>query len=321
MAKRATSSQAVTGTVPAKKPRGGDDADVEPPSVDVVQTRLVGPTLPKNDEEKRAVNLPALMKRLIIFTRSELNAAIQSDARLSVQFGKDSFWKVLPLAIKDKGSREDLVGYKSPWDQGLCQTAATQTSMYEAVVNIDWLDPFLNEEVFQVIAGEPCTYEALEHCVGTHFQIGGMTTRASSQGSSQASSPDSRVQFPILLAGHVASVGLLAKDAFQHSIPVLDCHVYVWAWWLHAHAILVSSSSGRDYELRRHLEAGLSVSLMVRVGCSHPELAGWSASRSETVCQQDRGSPGGVCDCMPPLLSRPPPPLGQNDDKLSPSYI
>ena len=54
---------------------------------------------------------------------------------------------------------------------------------------------------------------------------------ASSQGGQLAK--EYRKSFPFTLAAFVAEASDLQKDAFEHSLCLLDGHAFVWAWWLH----------------------------------------------------------------------------------------
>ena len=64
-------------------------------------------------------------------------------------------WEHAPLHIVALTDQAAMVSYKAAWESAEVQTALAATGMYEAAINIFWLNPFPASETARVILGDP----------------------------------------------------------------------------------------------------------------------------------------------------------------------
>ena len=111
--------------------------------------------------------------------------------------------------------------------------------MYKAVINTDWMNASCNSDDssdlydLQTLAGA-ITLEDLLNIMKTNFAMD-PELLASSQGKGPH---EYRKSFPLALAGFVSDSAQLLRDAFEHSLVLLDGHGFVWGWWLHLFLLL-----------------------------------------------------------------------------------
>ena len=257
---------AVPARMPAQSPQVA-------PACDAAAV-LVQPVLPHSKEEKLTCDVEGLMRKIIPWCRGAVLGRLVADADLKKQFKSGRFWMEQPLAIGEP-SNSSMVGYKAAWSKRECETSIQHKQMYEAAVNIDWVKPFTNSVESRVFAGDVPTLEELEGIVATVFKVDDAAL-ASSQGEQLAK--EYRKSFPFTLAAFVASPSDLQRDAFEHSLCLLDGHAFVWAWWLHLYHLV--SGDVDIVAFKHHIEVGLGPTLQVRVEMEPPKLAAWSAERS-----------------------------------------
>jgi hypothetical protein len=164
--------------------------------------------------------------------------------------------------------------------------AVTQQMRYEGGANIDWLlGTFTLGSDEALVGGDVCTFDEIE-TVRVKDLLLSDEALASSQGGRVAQVH--RRIFPVDLATTVDDPKYLEKDRFEHSLLLLDRHVYFWAWWLHMYKLLKQGvSDQRAAAIAHHLEMGLGVTLHVSVSMDVAAKALWSSQRSETVILQD----------------------------------
>ena len=87
--------------------------------------------LPSNDAAEYAMHT---MQHIIPKVKQTLPQALAAWA------GNTALYEVQPLAIKDKISDGEITSFKAPWETSKCLQAVATTGLYEAAVNICWLD-------------------------------------------------------------------------------------------------------------------------------------------------------------------------------------
>ena len=115
----------------------GQDADVEQaakkPKVDAWDGRL-----PSKDTAEDAMHT---MQHIIPKVKQTLPQALSALAgTCNSGVVKSALYEVQPLAIKDKISDGEITSFKAPWETQKCLQAVASTGLYEAAVNICWLD-------------------------------------------------------------------------------------------------------------------------------------------------------------------------------------
>ena len=246
------------------------------PSVPTVQAP---PTLPATKDGMFKCDVDDLMRRVIKYSRKAIVDRIKGDEALNAQLAGDEFWMNLPLRIKAVDDHNSMVGYKAPWSKAEATTSINGKDMYEAAINIDWIKPFCNSTDAQALAGDMPTYEDLLLIEETTFTVD-PAILASSQGEIPK---EYRKSFPYPLATYVAEKDHVLRDAFHHSLVLLDGHGLVWGWWLHLYRLLTGTDlteTQRAAAIRHHLDVGLSATAQVRVETDMSRLPVWASERS-----------------------------------------
>jgi hypothetical protein len=267
--------------VPMKQPR----LDALPRGVALAPSQGVDPGLPATAEERKAVRTVQFMEQITCVVRQRLPEAVRSDPKLALQFKCDLLWQEAPLDVVETSS-DAMMGYKAAWTKTKCMLAVNEKLRYEGGANIDWLlGTFTLGSDEALVGGDVCTFDEIETVRVKDFLLSDEAL-ASSQGGRVAQ--EHRRIFPVELATTAVDPKDLEKDRFEHSLLLLDRHVYFWAWWLHMYKLLKQSESDhRVAAIAHHLEMGLGVTLHVRVRMDVAAKALWSSQRSETVIMQD----------------------------------
>ena len=271
------SSDAGGAHVPVVKP-----AATEPPAVPYgVVSRLPMPTMPKGNVALTC-DIVQLMRDIMAWCRQELpHAMAKSSAALQRQFGGKPMWECAPLQIKEGGDGI-LVGHKEPFCKGKCCIALKETGMYEAGMNIDWLRTHPTNLEERRLLGDVPSLADLEYCRGSWFDVSDEDLAPPQVNSERRYSK----VFPVVLAAYADREEMLQRDFFPQSIVLLDGHIYVWAWWLHAYNLLSlgwedgSWPPAHAAAFRQHIDCALSVTVHLRVMASTAALAKWSISRA-----------------------------------------
>ena len=94
--------------------------------------------LPSNDAAEDAMHT---MQHIIPKVKQTLPQALAAWAgTCNAGVVNTALYEVQPLAIKDKISDGEISSFKAPWETSKCLQAVATTGLYEAAVNICWLD-------------------------------------------------------------------------------------------------------------------------------------------------------------------------------------
>ena len=230
----------------------GQDADVEQaakkPKVDAWDGRL-----PSKDAAEDAMHT---MQHIIPKVKQTLPQALAAWAgTCNSGVVKSALYEVQPLAIKDKISDGEITSFKAPWETQKCLQAVATTGLYEAAVNICWLDAQKTKKLpFDLPMERPAwstVYTIYERQFSkTANGLGGVT-------------PDSapRLYFPVPLPAFVLDPAILQQSCFNEGLVLSGGHAMVLAWFLGMHFAIEL----QDEEwIRRLWECGLTVTVRVR---------------------------------------------------------
>ena len=132
-----TSSEVAGLTAPGKRAAGVTADSDENPSK-VLKPMSWNETLPSHDVAEDAM---LTMRHIIPQVIQKLPEALASRAgSCNAHVISDCVYQVQPLAIKAKIGDGEISSYKDPWSSEICLHAVTTTGLYEAAVNICWLD-------------------------------------------------------------------------------------------------------------------------------------------------------------------------------------
>ena len=121
------------------------------------------------------------------------------------------------------------MSYKAPWVKDAAPRTLEQTGMYEASANLLWLNPFMEGDTAQLIAGDVPQWRTVLEAVDKFMTLeaGIESSLASPQGTGIT-----RLLFPITVPAYCDcaddgdATGVLGK------FRVVAGHIYVWAWYL-----------------------------------------------------------------------------------------
>ena len=272
---------------PTKKQRtdGAPSAPAAVPAVQGSPCSLAGlppaPSMPTVDAKLIGDEVYHVMREVVPWVGSKLRQLLK-DHNASVpafrQFKNDKVpWEHAPLHIVGLSEQAALVSYKAAWAVAEAQTALAATGMYEAAINIFWLNPFPASDTARVLLGDPPTWPQLQEVVNLHFDTGPPHAPPS---------PVVRLVFPITVPAHVLSIAAATTAAgFQGSLPAVSGHIYIFAWYLAMHNALLGNDLAGIAAL---WQCGLTVSTQVRVALSEEELTIWSLQSSEVRKTQER---------------------------------
>ena len=312
------SSRATTETVPPVNNTPSGATEPVRPVVDtgIVPTPVVAtealkvaievtvPELPSTPEQMLKCDVPTLMRSIMLWCRRALVQRLSSDPAFKDQFVQTEFWRERPLQISNPTNAKTLVGFKPPWQQAQCMVAMEQRQVYEAAINIDWVQTDAADAEHQHIAGDTVTYASIDT-----IRCNTMVIPDEVLGTVKESAElpvEHRRYFSFALACHTHDLAVLKKDAFCQELVLLDGHAFVWAWWLHLYYLLTETSPAPSWSvnntiaLRQHLDMGLGATAQVRVERDITKLATWSAERAGTkefVSQQ-------VADTFPAFVRK-----------------
>lgn len=291
MGKRASPTAAAG---PAKKVAGDEPVPVTPsPAVAAAATQgqaivsappAAGPSdIPADDTHLTGADLYQLMKRITASVRAGLTDMLCSSSPEFKQFrGGVEVHEHQPLPIPD-GESDAMTSYKAPWTSAQAQSALSGTGLYEAAVNILWLNPFPADDDAAVIAGDPPLWTQVVQVAETHMSL--EASQAKSLAASQGQSKVARILFPVVVPVHAPNVEFAGASAFNMALPVVAGQVYIYGWYL----ALFRALQGKDIPRAAALwQAGLTTSVQLRAGLRTEQLAVWSIQSSETRKAQDQ---------------------------------
>ena len=109
-----------------------------PPSSAAGSCVLERPSLPK-EKDAAACDIETLIKDIRRWCEQQLPAAMKLYPKLAKICEDKEFWQCAPLSIKESENGA-LVGHKEPFDQHKCSIATRERGMYEASMNIAWVE-------------------------------------------------------------------------------------------------------------------------------------------------------------------------------------
>jgi len=164
-------------------------------------------------------------------------------------------FEVRPLSIKGVVGEGEMTTFKAPWDARQCKQSVATTGLYEAAVNVTWLDARqLTRIPFKFPMNKPAwstVYDIYERQFSAQANgLGGVTPNAVS-----------RLYFPVTIPAFVLDPALLEAEAFNENLIVSGGHALVFGWYV---GMWLALKEGDEQLIRRLWECGLTVTLRVR---------------------------------------------------------
>ena len=272
MSSHAVPDSAPTDVAPAKRPR----TDVHPSeAVSALSTGpfgIAGPAMPPVGAQVSGKAVYTVMREVVPWVSGKLREVLVSISSARAAFRDVPPWQHTPLQMTRERPDDDImVSYRAAWEIREAQTALTSTGIYEAAVNVLWLNPFHLNETARTILGDTPQWSHIQDIVKLHF------ARAASRGEPRA---PSMLVFPITLPVHIGSnAAATSTSCFEGSLPVVSGHTYVFAWFVAMFEAMRDDDVARTAALWR---CGLTVLVQVRVDLSAQALAIWYMQISES---------------------------------------
>ena len=209
--------------------------------------------LPNSDAAEDAM---LTMVHLIPKVHSQLPVALASWAgSCNKHVVKESLFQVEPLKIKGTMEDGELTSFKAPWETDKCQQAVATTGLYEAAVNITWLDARQRTKIpFDFPMTKPAWSTVYDIYVRQFSKegsgLGGVTPNSAS-----------RLYFPVPIPGFVLDAKLLEATCFNESLVLSGGHALVYAWYV---GMYVALQTEDEEWIKRLWECGLTVTFRVR---------------------------------------------------------
>ena len=181
------------------------------------------------------------------------------------------------------------MSYKAPWVKEAAARTLEKTGMYEASANLLWLNPFMEGDTAQLIAGDVPQWRTVLEAVDKFMTLeaGIESSLASPQGTGIT-----RLLFPITVPAYCDcaddgdATGVLGK------FRVVAGHIYVWAWYLGMYRAL----QARDIACVAALwQMARTTTVHLRHSLMESQQAVWSIKHSEQV----RATEGVLSDSFP----------------------
>ena len=181
------------------------------------------------------------------------------------------------------------MSYKAPWVKQAAARILKKTGMYEASANLLWLNPFMEGDTAQLIAGDVPQWRTVLEAVDKFMTLeaGIESSLASPQGTGIT-----RLLFPITVPAYCDcaddgdATGVLGK------FRVVAGHIYVWAWYLGMHRAIQAEDVACVVAL---WQMARTTSVHLRHSLTQSQLAIWSIQHAEAV----RATEGVLGDSFP----------------------
>jgi len=222
-------------------------------------------------------DIEATMRATIPYVQERLRECLNTGQDVFSQFQDNELHLHEPLVIKESVVENEMVSFKAPWTATDALASLRSTTMYEAGGNLVWCNPFPSSPEAVVVAGDPVIWEHVKEAAEVHFGVSAM-----SRGNAI-----SRIVFPIALPIHVDDEVLIRSGIFASALPLVSGHVYVYAWWV---AMFNALDEGNTNQVAALWQCALTVTMSVRMGMSHADLAIFSIQQSEL-----RKNMAGIC--------------------------
>jgi hypothetical protein len=213
-------------------------------------------------------DIEATMRGVIPYVQQHWRQCLNAGDPTFSQFPDKDLHLHQPLLIKESLVQNELVSFKAPWTTKDALASLRSTAMYEAGGNLVWCNPFPSSDEAVVVAGDPVLWEHVKEVAEVHFGAS-----AVSRGHAIA-----RIVFPIALPIHVDDESLVGSGVFASALPLVSGHVYVYAWWV---AMFTALDEGKISQVAALWQCALTVTMSVRMGMSHADLAIFSIQQSE----------------------------------------
>jgi hypothetical protein len=255
MAPSASSDSAIAGVTADGKRAAPPSSEERPAKVPTITHPWDG-SLPSDDAAEDAM---LTMRHIIPEVVTKLPEALASWAGSSNSHViSANLYEVQPLAIKESVAEGELATFKAPWQTSQCLQSVETTGLYEAAVNVTWLDaqkklklPF---DFPMERPGWSTVHEIYERQFSKHASgLGGVTPGG-----------PTRLYFPIPIPCFVTDGKILENKCFNEGLMLAGGHGLVYGWYLGMWKALQTKD---DAYIKRLWECGLTVTVRVRKIC------------------------------------------------------
>ena len=209
--------------------------------------------LPADDAAEDAMET---MRHLIPEVHKELPEALASwSGTANAHLVKDKIYEVPPLSIKGTLEEGELSTFKEPWNSTRCVEAVSTTGLYEAALNVIWLDARQTQRLPFTLPMNRPSWSLVVELYNRQF-----SQNASGLGGVTPDAP-TRLFFPVALPAFVVDPKMLEHTCFNEGLHMAGGHGLVFAWYLGMWKALKLKDADM---IKRLWEAGLTVTVRVR---------------------------------------------------------